>query len=95
MRHQYKIVRKSHRKGGLIEFGLNYRALYAQQRYIDALSTSTTIFEGELLVLQHIEKELGIERILTKVLGKEDIEKVLALSFYVVRTHEPLSYAAP
>ena len=95
MRHRYKMVGKSSIKGGPIEFGPSYRAIRAQRGYIDALSASTTIYEGELLLLQHIAQELGLGRILTKVLGKEDAKKVLALASYVVCTHEPLSYAAP
>jgi hypothetical protein len=95
MRHRYTMVGKSRTKDGPIEFGPKYRARMAKETVIDSLAISRTTAVGEYLVLKETQKRLKIASALSKVYGKEDSNRILALASYSVCTGEPLSYAQP
>ncbi|GAB6277852.1 MAG: IS1634-like element ISMac12 family transposase [Rectinema sp.] len=93
MRHRYTLVGKSATKNGPIEFGPKYRAQEAHTSFLAGLRISTTTLAGELLVLQQIEQELGMQKLLTKAFDKATAQRILALAFYTICTGQPLSYA--
>ncbi len=93
MRHRYTLVGKSTTKNGPIEFGPKYRAQETQVSLIAGLTISSTTPVGEVIVLQQIEHELGVQTLLTKAFDKATAQRILALAFYTLCTGEPLSYA--
>ena len=92
-RHRYKMVGKSYTKGGDIIFGPKYQLLMKEQEPVKAIRVSHTTDVGELLICKKLVKQLGLVRYLNKAFGDEDAQKILALSYYAIRTRKPLSHA--
>ena len=93
MRHRYTLVGKSATKNGPIEFGPKYRAQETKTSFLAGLAISSTTLVGELVVLQQMERQLGVQKLLTKAFDKATAQQILALAFYSLCTGQPLSYA--
>jgi len=93
MRHRYTLVGKSATKNGPVEFGPKYRAQEAQTSFLAGLAISNTTLIGEILLLKQMERQLGLEKLLTTAFDKATAQQILALAFYSLCTGEPLSYA--
>lgn len=93
MRHRYTLVGKSATKNGPVEFGPKYRAQETQTSLRAGLAISSTTLVGEILVLQKMEQQLGLHKLLAKAFDTTTAQQILALAFHALCTSEPLSYA--
>jgi hypothetical protein len=89
MRHRYTLVGKSATKNGPIEFGPKYRAQETKTSLLAGLSISSTTLVGERLVLQQMDRQLSVQKILTKAFDKDTAQQILALAFYSLCTGQP------
>ncbi len=91
MRHRYTLVGKSLTKNGPVEYGPKYRAQSVNENLMAGLTITTTTLSGEMLVLAHMEKLLGLHRLLCKTFDTDTAAKILALAYYTICTRDPLS----
>ncbi len=92
--HHYETVGKAKEKRGEIEFGSKYAAIHNIEKRELQEEASPVVKEvipsGEVLVLDAMSKEIGLEKTLVSAFGKEKAEKIKALVYFLICTGDAL-----
>lgn len=90
-RHTRKIIGKRLTKDGPIIYSNRYSSDYVAEELI-TLQVSTTSLVGEVLVLDDIIKELGLEKHLKRAFGKNEAKVILGMAQYLICTEKAFSW---
>jgi len=90
-RHTREIVGKRLIKDGPVIYNNRFSSDYSTEK-IAKLEVSSTSFIGEVLVLENIVKELGLEKHLKGAFGRDDAKVIIGMAEYLICTEKAFSW---
>ena len=90
-RHTRKLIGKRIVKDGPVIYNNRFNSDHASDK-LAKLEVSSTSFMGEVLVLDNIIKELGLEKHLKGAFGRDDAKVIIGMAEYLICTEKAFSW---